>query len=142
MNELKYRINETWKTQEVMAEWIAANQFTVSDLDPMPEIGYEIVIVSGHGAGKAAQITNIEGSAPYTVTIDRSLGSIGGQGYVTITNYKLLKNITDGDTRSYLSYPAIGRASAWIQYKFWISSSTSRLIKRIFIGTTPRNVQP
>lgn len=104
--------------------WASTTVFTTSDTGMASvEIGDEITILQGNGAGQTAHIvSSVLNAGTYTVTIDEAMTGISStnNGRIMVENYKKLSPIiTNTDTKGYkkiaLSKYIVG--ATWIQIK-------------------------
>ena len=103
--------------------WSSTTVFTsTSSSWASVEVGDEVTILSGNGAGSTAHIVSISYSAPtYTITLDEAITGISAtyDGNVLIENFKKIPGtITYTDTAGYkkLSIPKVTN-STWLQIK-------------------------
>lgn len=135
---VKYRISEPSSSlTDYAATWVDATHFTInaSALTNV-EIGDEVFVWRGQGAGMTAHITNITGTNPKTVTIDEGLSvTPSGTFRVVFDNWKKLGVLTD-DNKSWdkLDLP-ISTVSSWIQFKIELRDFWG--IEQIQIGYQP-----
>ena len=104
----------TWSSDTVFTS-TSSNMSTV-------EVGDEVTILSGNGAGSTAHISTISYSAPtYTVTLDEAITGVSAtnNGNILIENFKKISTtITYTDTSGYKNIPIPERANkTWLQIK-------------------------
>lgn len=103
--------------------WTSNTTFTSIDTDlSSAEVGDEITILSGSGAGSTAHISSISYSNPtYTVVLDEEITGVSASdnGNIIIENFtKIPTTITNSDTDGYkkISLPDMPK-STWVQFK-------------------------
>jgi len=103
--------------------WTSSTVFTSTNTGfATAEVGDEITILSGNGAGSTAHISIISYSNPtYTITLDEAITGVSStnDGDILIENFKKLNTIiTYLDTNGYkqLSFPVQANTS-WLQIK-------------------------
>lgn len=123
--EIKYR---TWKNIDcnTTATWTGVRTFTCTTTDLLGTtngtyntpvaVGDEIFVQYGNNSGLIAHVVSmVDNAGTTTVTIDRDVSVTSGTSYVQISNYKLLKTITnDGDS---FKNVRLGVTSTMIQVK-------------------------
>lgn len=121
---VKYRTRRQAEKRSIRLTWTAANAFTVDtalyDFTSV-QVGDEIEVIAGAGAGFTAHITAIDASTTaYAVTIDESLAVEAGDLSIAFADNwtKLATFSTDSDDNaSGYGDTAIGANDAWIQFK-------------------------
>jgi len=121
---VKYRIE---KDKNFIGTNGIANSFTItwSDTDTFTstgavlayaEVGDEIEITTGKGAGACAHISSIsEAGGTYTVNLDETIPNASGTAYASIQNWIKLGEISDNSLQKTLF--KITKRSKWIQFK-------------------------
>lgn len=109
---IKYRTYNTPVIPEVNVTWNSTTQFTYNSVPSDPfantEVGDEVTITQGPGAGDVAHITNIAILAGvYTVTLDKAITGIqvNDTSNIIVQKFKLLKTITGGGLEQFSNAP-------------------------------------
>lgn len=102
------------------ATWASATTFTTTADISLVEVGDEVEIISGYGAGHLAHITEITGTTTKTVTIDTSIGSASQTVNVRFQNWTKLP--TGFSSGKYVSV-GVNEVSPWVQFKVQLSGS-------------------
>lgn len=117
--QLKFRTrssdyDETWDAESYTGTWSGQDTFTsatsefISKVDNGDiQIGDEVTIRKGAGAGLVATIIDISGTAPKTVTVDNPLDNLTGDDMTFSTQH--WQEITNGNL--------VGGQSEWVQVK-------------------------
>jgi hypothetical protein len=129
---VKYRTGEK-NSLTVEAEWLNATTFnTTTDVSDF-EVGDEVTIVRGDGAGKFMTITRIEqSSTAYSITVDSNEYSSTGTIYVRFDNWKALPAITNKDNKQY-SVQTLREetTSPWAQFKVHLYLTRKKYYKLV-----------
>lgn len=105
-------------TEEYRITWTSTTTFTTTLDWSEVEVGWEVEIVGGQGAGHIAHITDISESAgTYTVTLDEACSLVANGDYAKAIaqNWTYLDTI-DYQDRNWKSIP-VDQPSSWIQVK-------------------------
>jgi hypothetical protein len=102
--------------------WTSSTVFTTTDTDMASvEVGDEIMVLFGNGAGSTAHITTIVNNAgTYTVTVDEAITGISAtnEGWIMVNNWKKVGTQIDyNDTFGYKRIPLEIRDATWFQVK-------------------------
>lgn len=102
-------------------DWTDANTFSTQDLTTWGnvEVGDEVSIVSGYGAGKSAHITAItETATDFTIDLDESIGLAGQASNVLIDNFKKIGVITNTTPNLVIGEAQLnGIKNPWVQFR-------------------------
>ena len=116
--------------------WTANYVFTsTSALMADVEVGEEVAIMSGNGAGSLAHITTIsENAGTYTVTLDEAITGVsaGDLSGVFIDNWVKVGTITNTNTYGTEEF-TIGTNSKWIQLKIELRGVSEPMIEEILL---------
>ena len=122
------------------AAWAATNTFnTTADLSGA-QVGYEVEVINGSGAGRLAHIVSIEQSAlTYSIIIDENIGTEGEDCDIRVDNWsKIPVTFTqaDGEIKR---FGAEGN-SAWGQFKIELRGSNGYPeIRQLMVNTNNKN---
>lgn len=78
--------------------WLDATTFTTTDTtisDSM--VGYEVLILAGHQAGKMCHITAVSGGTTKSVTVDEELGTLNELSDIQIENWTKMNPNTENE---------------------------------------------
>lgn len=153
--KVKYRTERAKVGEGVNADsfsgtWTSATQFTCDDAtlisavdDEYIEIGNEIIIRKGRGAGKLAHITNITGDedSTKTITIDESLGEETKTFDFSVENWTKI-NFQDFSNSKFNQKASVKDTKAeWIQFK--VAQSGSYELEEIqVLSNVESQIQP
>ena len=113
--KMKYRTTKRDK-QYVDAVWEAENILNFA-INSNVQVGDEVTVLYGAGAGKIAHITAIsESSTRMSATIDSNIGTTGESVSVSVENWTLHPVTYDSDGGEYIKL-GVGETSPWVQYK-------------------------
>lgn len=112
---VKYRTNkvrEYPKYSEV--NWTNSTTFVATNDCSMVEVGHEVEVIDGYGAGKIATVTEVQASSTtYTVTVDTEIGQSAESNQVRFQNWKAfnMEDLTDTQVGG------TDEQSNWVQFK-------------------------
>jgi hypothetical protein len=114
--EVKYRKVKSSSYPEYAAiSWLTPNTLTyVGTL--AAQVGDEVEVISGNGAGKVAHIVSISGSSTLTVELDDSIGTANELATVRFDNWKKIDTSMIATTGEYKSF-GVNETGPWIQFK-------------------------
>lgn len=99
---VKYRLTKEDPTYIPTCNWINATSFTTTTALTSDQIGYEMEIIDGYGAGKLATVLDIDGGATKTVVIDTAIGATSQTSEARLQNWTpLAEPHTEGQVRSF-----------------------------------------
>ena len=114
--------------------WTDTDTFTVSStVFDNAEVGDEIEITTGKGAGACAHIASISGTTPnYTINLDEIIPNVSGTAYARIQNWIKLGEVSDNSLQKTLF--KITKRSKWIQLKIiLIGGQTSPELEELLL---------
>jgi hypothetical protein len=118
--EMKYRVRKRpdYPHTILTTTWFNATQLLSSDsIWADVDIGDEIEILDGYGAGRTCHVTAIaEGTANYTITIDREIGVLNEQSVVRLDSWKLMTDTYNAENEEYFTW-GTDEVNYWIQFK-------------------------
>lgn len=130
---VKYRTREK---NSITAEcaWLNETTFTTTTDITTFEVGDEVTIARGDGAGQTMHITAIEQSSTvYTITVDANPLSATGTFFGKFQNFKKLTTIDNSDSKQYHTRTiTTDNVSPWAQFKVEMFLTKKRL-HRLFI---------
>lgn len=111
--------------QNAECTWSSATTFTTLDDLSTVQVGYEVEIVGGAGAGQTAHVSSIsENSGTYTVVLDETLIGVANTNkcLISVSNWKKIGTATTDTVTNSMGYsefsiPQEDNKSKWIQFK-------------------------
>jgi hypothetical protein len=116
--EVKYRTRKrTGYPKYTEANWIGTNSFVSTSDCSMVEIGDEVEIIDGYGAGLIAHVTDITtSSTTYTFTLDTAIGLNSETSNVRFQNWTKI-DVTYDENDGEFKVVGITETNPWIQFK-------------------------
>src|SRR3990167_2100140 len=112
---VKYRVLEETATELATITWVDTDTFTTAT-DVSGNVGDEVEILQGTGAGGCAHINSVTGSAPYTVNLDETFtGVTTGTAKARVQSWVKAGSYS-GQTKNWEKF-SLEKKEPWIQLK-------------------------